>query len=195
MKTRSNRHREKETAEYDEFIRKTDLGRFTAIFIIVGATIACVVTLLTQRPEVFWICTITAIVSSTALLTGNSGLNSISISALPVYIFLVPYTFLVTDYRGPAAAVTSVSIHLVNLVLVLFVLFLSGKRVQPIVIIISSVFYATYIAAFIVAVGPEFGTLDPYHWFYNVFFAAGIVTFDTVMAVVIKYRRKVPYFS
>lgn len=195
MKTRSNRYREKDTAGYEEFIQKTRLGRFTAIFIIVGATVACIVTLLTQRPEVFWICTLTAIVSVTALLTGNSGLNSISISALPVYIFLVPYTFIVTDYRGTAAAVTSVTIHLINLALVLFVLFLSGKRVQPFTIILSSVFYATYIAAFIVVVGPEFGTLDPYHWFYNVFLAIGIVSFDTVMAIVIKHRRKVAYFA
>jgi len=195
MKTRSNRVRSKETAEYDAFIQKTRLDRYTTIFIIGGATIACIVTLLTQRPEVFWICTITAIVSSTALLTANPGLNSVAISALPVYIFLVPYTFLVTDYRGPAAAVTSVSIHLVNLVLVISVLLLSGKRVQPLVIIISSVFYATYIAAFIVVVDTEFGALDPYHSFYNVFFAFGIVAFDTVMAVVIKRRRNVAYFG
>lgn len=189
MKTRSTRV--KEYPPYENMIKKTSAGKYAVFFIITGAIIATIVSIGTGRPELFYICTIVAIIGSTALITSIPVLNSITIAAFPIYVVVVPLTIIGGDWMS--------IIHFSNLFIIIAVIVLSGKRVQPLVIMASSVFYIFYGIAFLISVPPEYGVLDPYNQAafvtLGMFTVISIMTIDLAIAFILKSSRNVGYMG
>lgn len=181
MKTSSNRYRVKETDSYAKLLDKYRPGRFTAVIILVFVIVLSVLTMITERPEAFYMCHVVLIVATVGLLTGNSSFNSIALAALPLYVVVCSMGF--------------VLIHFVDLGLLIAVLVLSRRRIQPGIMMIASVFYALYIYAFIESINPEYGEKDPFNAAYNVVYAIVIVVTATLLAALLKSIWKVRWFT
>lgn len=149
--------------------------------VIIGAICASILSFFTLRPELYWICTLILIFSITALITNNRFLNSMVVAAFLLYAMLIPLTIM---FPQPIALV----IHFTNFTLICVVLYRNWKNTSPIVIMLTGVFYAIYIQAYIIGVKPEFGSEDQFHQYYNIWIGLIIVVSSALMAFLIKQK-------
>ena len=160
-------------------VRKID--GITVFLLLIGGIVAGVSSFFTMRPELFWVCTLILMFSIVTIITDNKYLNSIVMGAFVLYLGLVPVTFL---FPAPTAFI----VHITNLILVSVVTFKHWKNSVPVLIILSSVFFAVYIQAYIIAVKTEYGSYDPFHYLYNFWVAAFIVLGGMLVALVVKVK-------
>ena len=149
---------------------------YVLFLFLIGFTISFLLSLFTNRPEMFFTCTLIMIMSILSIIYDIRNLNGVVVSLLPIYIVVV--------FMIDLPNLIMIPIHFLNLIFISLTFYIRYKNISSLSILIGMVFWLVYIYSTYLFVNPLYSD------YYHVLFAKTpsisilhIIT-DTLIAII-----------